>query len=175
MQPLLAAFPADPFALASELPTSSNAAGVLQQNVTVVGKNQINEDFGAIRIDYRFNDRFQAYARYNRDQGTSKQVQDASLSKFGQVEVPQNAVLALNQVLGPRLFNETKVGFNGIKMRVLGIAGPSPAADLSRARISIAGLTNVGSLISLSSSFNGVGAPYTSPRPTSAHFLAITR
>src|SRR5260370_24467895 len=46
-------------------------------------------------------------------------------------------------------------------MRVLGIAGPSPSADLSRSRIAIAGLTNVGSLISLSSSFNGVGAPYT--------------
>ncbi len=159
--PLLAAYPGDPFALTSELPTTANPAGVLQQTVTVVGKNRINEDFGAIRLDYRINDHFQAYARYNRDQGISTQVQDASLSQFGQVEVPQNAVLALNQVLSPRLFNETKVGFNGIKMRVLGIAGASPSVDLSRSRIAIAGLTNVGSLISLSSSFNGVGAPYT--------------
>ncbi|MDP9051968.1 MAG: TonB-dependent receptor, partial [Acidobacteriota bacterium] len=159
--PLLGAYPTDPFSIASEQPTSANTAGVLQQNVTVVGKNRINEDFGAIRLDYRVSDHIQAYARFNRDQGTSTQVQDASLSQFGQVEVPQNAVLGLNQVWTPRLFNEIKFGFNSAKMRVLGIAGPSPAADISRSRIAIAGLTNVGSLISLSSSFNGVGAPYT--------------
>jgi hypothetical protein len=157
--PLLGAFPTDPFSLASEQPTGGGA-GVLQQNVTVVGKNQINEDFGAIRFDYKINNRFSAYARYNRDQGTSTQVQDASLSQFGQVSVPQNGVLALNQVWSSHIFNETKVGFNGVKMRVLGVAGPSPTADLTRSRIAIAGLTNVGSLISLSSSFNGVGAPY---------------
>jgi hypothetical protein len=150
--PLLAAFPADPFPL---------TPGVLQQTITTVGTNNINEDFGAIRFDYHINDRFSMYARYNRDQGTSTQVQDASLSKFGQVEVPQNGVLALNQVWSPRIFNETKFGYNGIKMRVLGLPGASPNADISKARIAIAGLTNVGALISLSSSFNGVGAPYT--------------
>ena len=158
---VLAAFPKDPFSLASELPSAANPSGINQQNVTTVGSNRINEDFGAIRFDYRFNDRFQMYARYNRDQGKSTQIQDASLSQFGQVEVPQNGVLALNQVWSPRIFNETKFGYNGVKMRVLGVAGSSPSADLSRSRISVAGLTNVGSLISLSSSFNGVGAPYT--------------
>jgi hypothetical protein len=150
--PLLAAFPADPFPA---------VANVFQQTVTTVGTNSINEDFGAIRFDYRINDRFSAYARYNRDQGTSSQIQDASLSKFGQVEVPQNGVLAFNQIWSSRIFNETKFGYNGIKMRVLGLPGASPNADLSRARIAVAGLTNVGSLISLSSNFNGVGAPYT--------------
>jgi len=158
---VLAAFPTDPVSLANEQPTTANPTGTLQQTVTAVGANRIHEDFGAIRFDYRFNDRFQMYARYNRDQGTSAQVQDASLSQFGQVEVPQNGVLAVNQVWSPRIFNETKFGYNGVKMRVLGLAGPSPNADLSKARISVAGLTNVGSLISLSSSFNGVGAPYT--------------
>lgn len=152
--PLLAAFPKDPNPMSGETITSAPV-------VTVIGTNRINEDFGAIRFDYRINDRFSAYVRYNRDQGKSTQVQDASLSQFGQVSVPQNAVLALNQVWSPRIFNETKVGYNGIKMRVLGVSGPSPNADISRARISIAGLTNIGSLISLSSSFNGVGAPYT--------------
>jgi hypothetical protein len=154
--PLLGAFPADPFLLAAE-----QSSGILQQNVTAIGANRIQEDFGAIRFDYHINDRFSAYARYNIDQGNSTQVQDASLSQFGQVSVPQNGVLALTQVWTPHIFNETKFGYNGIKMRVLGVAGPSPNADLSRARIAVAGLTNVGSLISLSSSFNGVGAPYT--------------
>lgn len=161
VRPVLAAFPTDPFSLASELPTGATPGGTLQRTVTAVGQNRINEDFGDIRFDYHINDRFSMYARYNRDQGTSTQIQDASLSQFGQVAVPQNGVLAFNQVWSPQIFNETKFGFNGIKERVLGVAGPSPTADLSRARISVAGLTNVGSLISLSSSFNGVGAPYT--------------
>lgn len=159
--PLLAAFPVDPFSLASEQPSSTNPNGILSRTVTTVGANRINEDFGMIRFDYHINDRFSAYARYNIDQGRSTQIQDASLSQFGQVSVPQNAVLALNQIWSSHIFNETKFGFNGIKMRVQGIAGASPNADISKARIAVAGLTNVGSLISLSSSFNGIGAPYT--------------
>lgn len=152
--PLLAAFPNDPNPASSETITSA-------PQVTVVGNNRVQEDFGSIRFDYHLNDRFSLYARYNRDQGTSVQVQDASLSKFGQVEVPQNGVLGFNQILTPRIFNESKFGYNGIKMRVQGLAGASPNVDISKARIAVAGLTNVGSLISLSSSFNGVGAPYT--------------
>ncbi|MEG9431629.1 TonB-dependent receptor [Terriglobus sp. ADX1] len=149
-------------ALAAAYPiaTTYNSSGVLNTAV-VVGQNTIQENFGDIRFDYHFNDRFNLYARYNRDQGYSSQVQDASLSRFGQVEVPQNAVLALNQIWSARMFNETKFGFNGVKMRVTGTSGASPNADLSKARVAVSGLTNVGALISLSSSFNGVGAPYT--------------
>lgn len=150
--PLLAAFPADP---------NPSTPGVLQQTVTTIGTNRINEDFGTIRFDYHINNRFGIYARYNIDQGTSSQIQDLSLSQFGQVSVPQNGVLAWTQVWSPSIFNETKFGYNGIKMRVQGIPGASPNADISRTRIAVAGLTNVGALISLSSSFNGVGAPYT--------------
>ncbi len=149
--PLLAAFP---------VANTVNAAGVLNGVITI-GQNTVNENFGDIRFDYHINNKFSLYARYNRDQGVASQVQDASLSRFGQVEVPQNGTIVLNQVLSPRIFNETKFGFNGVKMRVQGISGVSPNVDLSRSRIAIAGLTNVGALISLSSSFNGVGAPYT--------------
>ena len=150
--PLLAAFPADP---------NPSVPGVLQQTVTTIGTNSIQEDFGMLRFDYHINDRFSLYARYNRDQGNSTQIQDASLSQFGQVSVPQNGIIALTQMWNSHIFNETKFGYNGIYMRVLGIPGSSPSADLSRTRIAVGGLTNVGALISLSSSFNGVGAPYT--------------
>lgn len=149
--PLLAAFP---------VANALNTNGVLG-NAIVIGQNNINENFGDIRFDYRINDRYSLYARYNRDQGYSSQVQDASLSRFGQVAVPQNGTLVFNAVLNAKTFNEAKFGFNAVKMRVQGISGASPNVDLSRTRISIAGLTNVGALISLSSSFNGVGAPYT--------------
>ncbi len=160
---LLAAFPSEPGSAAAEAGNTVNGVvtPIRSVAVSVNGQNRIQEDFGDVRFDYRINDRFSAYARYNRDQGNSTQVQDASLSQFGQIDVPQNGVLALNQVLSPRIFNETKIGFNSSKQRVLGISGPSPNADLSRTRIAVAGLTNVGALISLSSSFNGVGAPYT--------------
>jgi hypothetical protein len=164
--PLLAAYPNDPNPI---------IPGVLQQTVTTIGTNRIQEDFGAIRLDYHINDRFSMYARYNRDQGNSTQIQDASLSQFGQVEVPQNGVLALNQIWSSHIFNETKFGYNGIKMRVLGIPGASPNADLTRSRIAIGGLTNVGALISLSSSFNGVGAPYTGQTYSYIDNLSILR
>ncbi len=148
---LAAAFP-----VANTLDASGNLSLAIN-----AGQNTIQENFGDIRFDYHVNDRFNLYARYNRDQGVSSQVQDASLSRFNQVEVPQNGTLVLNQVLSSRFFNESKFGFNGVKMRVAGVSGASPNADLSASRIAIGGLTNVGALISLSSSFNGVGAPYT--------------
>ncbi|SFR97487.1 Carboxypeptidase regulatory-like domain-containing protein [Granulicella pectinivorans] len=165
---LLAAFPTDPTPASAETATSTSSP-------VVVGNNKINEDFGSIRLDYHVNDRFSVFARYNRDQGVSTQVQDASLSKFGQVEVPQNGVIGVTQVWSPRVFNETKFGYNGAKMRVQGIAGPSPNADISKARISIAGLTNIGALISLSSSFNGVGAPYTAQSYSYIDNLSLVR
>ncbi len=163
--PLLAAFP---------VANSANSAGVVNR-VIDSGQNTLQENFGDIRFDYKINDRFSLYARYNRDQGISNQVQDASLSSFGQVEVPQQGVLAVNQVWTPHIFNETKFGFNGTKQRVLGIAGPSPNVDLSSSRIAISGLTNVGSLISLSSSFNGVGAPYTGTEYSYIDNLSLLR
>ena len=161
--PLLAAYP---------VANTLNSAGVLNLAV-VTGLNNIQENFGDIRFDYHISNRFNMYARYNRDQGISSQIQDASLSRFGQVEVPQNGVLALNQVLSSHIFNESKFGFNGVKMRVQGIAGPSPNANLSSSRIAIGGLTNVGSLISLSSSFNGVGAPYTAQEYSSIDNFSV--
>jgi hypothetical protein len=167
---LYAAFPTDPFDISTETQNK-----VLSQTVTANGTNWVNEDFGALRLDYHISDRFQMYARYNRDQGSDVQIQDASLSQFGQVDVPQNGVLSLNQIWSSKMLNETKFGYNGMKMRVQGIAGPSPNADISKARIAVAGLTNVGSLISLSSSFNGIGAPYTGQSLSFIDNLSIIR
>ena len=156
----LTATPLASLAAAYPVANTLDASGTLNLAINA-GQNTIQENFGDIRFDYHLNDRFNLYARYNRDQGTSSQVQDASLSRFNQVAVPQNGTLVLNSVLSPRFFNESKFGFNGVKMRVAGVSGASPNADLSASRIAIGGLTNVGALISLSSSFSGVGAPYT--------------
>jgi len=169
--PLLAAFPTDTVGTVA----SEAGAKTMSVAVTRVGPNRIQEDFGMLRLDYHINERFSLFARYHRDQANASLTQDASLSQFGQVSVPQNGAIALNQVWGPRLFNETKFGYNGVKMRVLGISGPSPSADLTRSRIAVAGLTNVGALISLSSSFNGVGAPYTGQSFNYIDNLSLTR
>ena len=85
------------------------------------------------------------YARYNIDQGNSTQIQDASLANSARYRSRRTQSSPLTRFGLPRIFNETKFGYNGIKMRVQGIAGPSPNADISKARIAVAGLTNVGS------------------------------
>ncbi len=178
--PLLAAYPVDPNPISSEQQYVNAAGafvpGVLTASVTAIRPNSVREDFGMLRLDYHFNDRYTMYGRFNLDRGVSSQTQDLSGSIFGQNEIPFNGVLALNQALTPRVFNETKFGFNGVKMRVTGLTGASPSADLSASRIAIGGgLTNVGSLISLSSSFNGVGAPYTGNSQGYIDNLSIVR
>ncbi|HEY7305795.1 MAG TPA: TonB-dependent receptor [Bryobacteraceae bacterium] len=166
IQPLLPAFPIGQF------PTSNPFLDA----VTVIGPNSLNEDSGGIRFDYNINERFRLYARYFRDQGTSSQTQNSTLSQYNQTAVPQNAVISLNQVLTAAIVNETKVGLNAVKERVSGRPGPSPGVDLTGVTLNLSGSVALGGiagqtgnaaiatpsgLIRLSSSFNGRGAPYT--------------
>lgn len=144
--------------------------------VTVIGSNTLTENSGGVRIDYNINPRFRLYGRYFRDQGVSSQVQNSTLSRYNQTAVPQNAVISLTQIYGPNILNETKVGGNYVKERVIGQAGASPNADISAISINLTGgvslggiagqtgtsaVAQPGGLIRLSSSFNGRGAPYT--------------
>jgi hypothetical protein len=166
IQPLLSAFPVGQF------PSSNRLLDI----VTVIGPNTLNEDSGGIRIDYNFSDRFRLYGRYFRDQGTSSQTQNSTLSQYNQTAVPQNGVISLSQVWTPSILNETKVGLNAVKERVSGLPGPSPGVDLTGVTLNLTGSVALGGiagqtgnaaiatpsgLIRLSSSFNGRGAPYT--------------
>lgn len=166
IQPLLNAFPQGGFA----------SSDPLLNVVTVNGPGLVDENSGGIRFDYNASERFRFYARYFRDQGISSQTQNSTLSQFNQTAVPQNAVLASEQVWSPSVLNEMKIGFNGVKERVSGRPGPSPNADLTGVTLNLtgsvalagiagqtgtAGLAQPTGLIRLASAFNGRGAPYT--------------
>ncbi|MBZ5585040.1 MAG: TonB-dependent receptor [Acidobacteriia bacterium] len=166
IQPLLAAFPI------GQTPSSDPNLDIVNVNAPA----SVSENSGGARFDYNFTDKLRLFVRYFRDQGQSSQTQNSTGSIYATSIVPQNAVVSLNQLLSPRVINQTKVGFNGSKTRVEGIPGPSPNANINGVTINLSGSVALGGiagqtgsaglaipsgLIRLSSSFNGRGAPYT--------------
>ena len=153
-----------------------HSANPLFDVATVQGPGSVNEDSGSVRLDYLFSDKYKMYARYNRDQGTGLITQNSTLSYLTETAVPQNLVVALNQVLTPTLINETKFGFNGAKTRVNATAPQVPGLDLTGVTVSLSGSVALGGVaglggsagiasptgqLRLSSALNGRGAPYT--------------
>ncbi|MGO4516312.1 carboxypeptidase regulatory-like domain-containing protein [Terriglobus sp. 2YAB30_2] len=165
---VVGAYPLDRNPIAIEQPgatftdgTVNGATGRELVSVSRAVPFSLTESFAAVRFDYHFNEKYSSYVRFNRDQGTANQTQDPALGLTQNKYVPQNGVIALNQVLSASMFNETKVGFNYAKTRVNGVSGPSPNADLSASLFSIANAVKPGGLVTTSSSFTGRGAPYT--------------
>ena len=140
----------------------------------------LDENYGSIRFDYHFNDKYTLSARYFRDQGESvSPIEGTSVSgsKYLITAVPQNALLNFQQVLRPNVINETKFGFNGSKTRASGIATSIPGiVDASAVsidfsgnatipgiggQITSAGAARLGGLVRSNSTQNGRGQPYT--------------
>jgi hypothetical protein len=140
----------------------------------------LTENYGGIRVDYRFNDKYTLYARYFRDQGESISPIEAtsvSGSQYRITAVPQNGLLSFQQLLTPSVINETKFGFNGAKTRASGFAPPIPGIPDASAisidftgnasipgiggQISSAGASRLGGLVRSNSTQNGRGQPYT--------------
>jgi hypothetical protein len=166
IRPLLGAFPL------GQYPSSDPNLDIVNINAP----NRVNENAGGVRLDYNLGSRYRLYARYFRDQGESSQTQNSTGSLYNTTIVPQNGIVSLTQTLSPTTINETKVGYNGSKTRVVGIPGPSPDANLNGVTLNLSGsvalagiagqsgsaaLAIPSGLIRLSSSFNGRGAPYT--------------
>jgi hypothetical protein len=166
IRPLLGAFPV------GQYPSSDPNFDI----VNISAPNTVTENAGGVRIDYNLGSRYRLYARYFRDQGESSQTQNSTRSLYNTAIVPQNGIVNLTQTLSPTTINETKVGYNASKTRVLGIPGPSPDANLNGVTLNLSGsvalagiagqsgsaaLAIPSGLIRLSSSFNGRGAPYT--------------
>jgi hypothetical protein len=141
----------------------------------------VDENYGSIRLDHRFNDKYMLSARYFRDQGESSSPIEAtsvSGSRYLVTAVPQNGLLSLSQVLTPTVINETKFGFNGSKTRASGIAPAIPGIANASAvsidftgnatipgiggQITSAGASRLGGLVRSNSTQNGRGQPYTS-------------
>ena len=142
----------------------------------LVGSNTVNENSGALRLDYRANDKNSFYVRYFRDQGNNSQPQNVSGARANYTYVPQNAVASWQTTIGGNKINELKLGYNGVYTRVNGFTAPVNGIDLSASTINISGsvansgiagqgnpsgISIPGGLFRLNSATNGRGAPYT--------------
>jgi hypothetical protein len=80
--------------------------------INLVASNTVREDSGMIRVDYRFDDKNTAYARYNIDDVYIDNPTDALGSHNVVPHVPANAVLAYQHIFTPVTINEVKFGVN---------------------------------------------------------------
>ena len=166
IKPLQGAFPKGQFP----------SANPLFDVAVVQGPGSVNEDSGNVRFDYLFNEKYKLYARYSRDQGYGLITQNSSLSYLTETAVPQNLVVAFNQLFSSTVINETKFGFNGAKTRVNATAPQVPGVDLTGVTLSLSGTVVLGGVaglggaagissptgqLRLSSALNGRGAPFT--------------
>ena len=142
----------------------------------LLASNPVNENSGAIRLDYKINDKNSFYARYFRDQGNNDQPQNVSGARAVYNYVPQNGVASWQTTIGSNKINEFKLGYNSAYTRVAGSAPTVGGIDLSAVTINLsgsvaisgiagqgnsAGLAIPGGLFRLNSATNGRGAPYT--------------
>jgi len=138
--------------------------------------NPVNENSGALRLDYKVNDRQSLYVRFFRDQGDNNQPQNVSGSRAIIRDVPQNGVLSYQASLGQNKINEFKFGYNSALSRTSGTAPTVNGIDLSAVIINLSGsvantgipgqgassgITVPGGLVRANSATNGRGQPYT--------------
>ena len=86
----------------------TNSAQIVQANRTAA----LDEDAFSGRIDWRINDKFSYYARYQRSNGDLLSPDGASGRFISAKQAPVNFVATLNQVYGTSIINETKIGVN---------------------------------------------------------------
>jgi len=142
----------------------------------LVGSNSVNENSASLRLDLRANDKHSFYFRFFRDQGDNSQPQNVSGARAVYDYVPQNGVASWQAMIGQRMVNEFKLGYNSAYTRVAGSAPTINGIDLSAVTINLsgsvalqnipgqgnsAGLSIPGGLFRLNSATNGRGAPYT--------------
>ena len=165
IRPLLDAFP-------TGVASSNPDLDIAQRNFST----GIDEYYGGLRFDYNFSSKYTLTARYFRDQGELNSPLDVSGAVSRVTAVPQNGLLALQQVLSPTILNETKFGFNGSKTNIFGVAPVINGIDMSAISLSFtgtvalpgvggqgasAGASTPGGLIRSNSSQNGRAQPYT--------------
>jgi hypothetical protein len=144
--------------------------------VQLKANNNVDENSGSFRLDYKVNDRHSMYARYFRDQGTNVQPEGVTGRQSVIRAVPQNAVLSLVSVVTPNVINDAKFGYNSALTRVGGSVPVVNGIDLSAITINISGsvansgiagqgsssgVAVPGGLLRQNSASNGRGSPYT--------------
>lgn len=166
----------------------TNAAQVNRVNRTA----QLDEDAFSGRIDYRINDKFNFYGRYQRNNGNLLSPDGTSGRFISARQKPDNFVASLTQVYGSSIINETKFGINRAPTDLLTVVPDITGLngfDLTRTSLRLTGnivspgvngglatgFTEPGGLTRQSSAGNGRAQPI---RPTSYSFidnLSVTR
>jgi hypothetical protein len=96
----------------SPYPANSDVAEFIGE-----GKQITQEDSGMFRLDHRLSERLSIFARANIDYALNDVPYSASATQYllgvqENTSRPVNAVIALTQVISPKLLNEVKIGFN---------------------------------------------------------------
>ncbi|MBL8186979.1 MAG: TonB-dependent receptor [Acidobacteria bacterium] len=92
----------------------SNVGG-LNQSAQLVFANrvaQLDEDAFSIRLDGKFNERFNGYVRYQRNTGELLSPDGLTGRTLVANQKPDNFVAAVTQIYGTKIINETKFGIN---------------------------------------------------------------
>jgi hypothetical protein len=148
-----------------------------QSDIVQLGaNNNVDENSGSLRLDYKMNDRHSLYARYFRDQGNNTQPEGVTGRTQLLRSVPQNAILSLVSVLSSNVINDAKFGYNSALTRVQGIFPVRNGIDLSQVAINLtgsvanngiagqsanSGFAVAGGLLRQNSASNGRASPYT--------------
>ena len=149
-------------------------------DIVQLQSNEItNENAFFGRLDYKFNDNNSFYVRFNRDSGTDDTPDGISGRRVKITAKPQNGVLGYTAIISPKLVNEFRLGYNGAKTTINGVAPTINGIDYSNISINIAGQAAIqsgitiggqgqsagisvpGGLVRANSAQNGRGQPYT--------------
>jgi hypothetical protein len=178
--PLMAAYPA------GGTPTSNPDFDLYTLNAS----STVDENYGSLRLDYRINDTYSMTARYFRDQGEATAPLNVTGNYQRVTAVPQNAMVSFQQIIKPTVVNEVRLGLNGSKTRLNGVAPSVAGLDLSAVSIDFTGTASIsgiggqgvsggaariGGLIRSNSAQNGRAQPYTTYTLTFADQLSWIR
>ncbi|MEJ7625031.1 MAG: TonB-dependent receptor [Pyrinomonadaceae bacterium] len=86
----------------------ANAAQIIQLNRT----SQLDEDAFSGRVDFKINDRYTLYSRYQRSRGNLLSPDGTSGRFISARQTPNNFVTSLTGVFGSSIVNEAKFGIN---------------------------------------------------------------
>lgn len=151
---------------------------------------KLNENAGALRLDYHPSENNSFYFRFFRDQGDITQPEGVTGRRVNFIATPQNGIAGWQSVITPNVINEFKVGYNGVLTRTNGQAPTVAGVDFSKIALNISGNTanfsipgqgtsagtaTPGGLVRANSATNGRGQPYTVYSLTFADNLSWTR
>ena len=109
------------------------------------GLETVDEDAFSLRLDYRWNQQWNSYFRYFRDEGTQVRPEGVSGRVVTVTNTPTNAIFNLQGTMGGGLLNEFKLGFNQPVAEVQGVAPTAGGIDYSNIAINLTGsIANTG-------------------------------